>query len=274
MAAHSQQVQYEQEFETLISHYPLTLTEDGKKFQQEYIEQLSSTTTLSEIGVTLYSPIEDRIIYSQLRYQKQLMHVPVCVALLKNRLHINHLTHPDDLEFWAKTTMEYCKMMMEHDTGQFTTVLYCSHRLLEKDNEYHSYIHCIAPIYEKNEIYPSLFIITSKRVNMDNFPQFRHFTNPPDNYSEDHPFSAGFQRVRLRPREEKVMQLHCAGESRKNIQKLMNITSNTIEDYYKSIKQKTDIHDIRIISELWKIVKQLLVLAITMCNDQLLAISI
>lgn len=274
MASHSRQAQYEQELETLISCYPLTPTENSKKFQQGYIEQLSSTATLSEIGVTLYSPIEDRIIYSQLRHQKQLMHVPVCVPLLKNRLHINRLTHPDDLEFWARTIMEYCKMIMEHTTGQFATVLYGSRRLLEKDNEYHSYIHCIAPAYEKNKIYPSLLIITSKRVNVDNFPQFRYFTNPPDNYHEEHPFSTRFQQVQLRPREEELMQLLCAGESRKQIQKLMGISSNTIEDHYKSIRQKTAIRNIRIIAELWKIVKQLMMFAIAVTDDQLLAITI
>jgi DNA-binding CsgD family transcriptional regulator len=218
---------------------------------QHYIMHVSSRVNFSTILIDLK---EQQLVLHTSIFNRYFENLILNTTIRNNLEHFIGLTCPLNICFCLQTEIIIMNHLLELTTEELREyeARYIQN-LMEKDGLYHSYVIYIQ-VYEFDEFgRPWILKIETKRSEVRNLPEFRWFSHSLEDYTEKHAYSCLLQNLKLTDGEKTVLLLLTEGKTMTAIGIIMIRSPYTVQSYYKSLKQKMNVHSVQEVREIGRI---------------------
>lgn len=222
-------------YKLLSTHYctivPLML-EQKKYFEKTF----SHRKGLRDYSVTIFDLHTKHFTFHDSLFNKYLKYPSLSPAVMDNMKTLNDLTEPQNLRFCLDTILrsyEFIQRLTAEERLHFC-VLYIR-RLLERDGLYHPYLHHTY-ISEYDE-HGNAWLITTetKRLQDMNIPEFRKFSPPTEQYTEEHQYSAKLLTLKLDEIDRELIKKHVEDCKKKELSRELYKSPHTVSNRYNKV---------------------------------------
>jgi len=222
-------------YKLLSTHYctivPLML--ERKKFFEEIF---SHRKGLREYSVTVFDLHSKLFTFHNSSCNAYLKYPSICPEMENGLKVLNEYSEPQNLHFCMDTILKsyaFIQSLIAEERLHFR-VLYIR-RLQERDGLYHPYLHHMY-ISEYDEHGNAWLITTeSKRLLDMNLPEFRKFSPPTEQYTEEHQYSAKLLTLKLDEIDRELIKKHVEDCKKKELSKSLYRSPHTVSNRYNKV---------------------------------------
>lgn len=231
-------------YKLLSTHYctvvPVMI--EKKKYFEEIFSQKKG---IRDYSISVFDLKERRFTFHDSHYNKYLKSPSIYTALVDDMTHLNNLTEIENLRFCLDTLKKSLELLrsLTPEECQLFNVIYIR-RLLEKDGQYHPYVHHMYVSHYDPDGNPWLIATETKRLLEMNIPEFRRFSPPTPQYTEEHKYSAHLLNLKLDEMDIKLIEKHQEDCKKKGISETLKRSPHTVSNLYIKVNALFEVKSI------------------------------
>jgi DNA-binding CsgD family transcriptional regulator len=212
---------------------------------------IGDKSSLVNFSITLFDLKDMNVLLHNSNYNQHFQSPTLSPAIHNNPERIYNLTSAENIDFCLQTEMIIMNHLKHLTTEQLRKYeARYIRQLKEKNGQYHSYVLYIS-VYKFDEFgRPWILKIETKRSEVDHLPDFRWFSQTPDDYIEKHTYTKHLQNVKLTENENTVLGLLIADKTMGFIAAFMKKSPQAVQSYYTHMERKMDVKSVQEIKEI------------------------